>query len=537
MTVSPLEKMVEFGFAVLQRAAANTGDTLFATSRRPKSQAYLLGRLSKEFPEHAADHRTAVATLQERIKADPATRFTRERRERPPKAGCEPVISTVWIPRIEQLATALDLPRTSRELCDVSVREFGWNDNFYAGVVTAGEFHGLLEYEEPFWMKAPKGQRRMPVTQRVLRRPVQCELEVLVTEPIRRELLEEQGALWAKKSELDAEDEKTFRDWKAAELDFAKAIEEGAQLAEEMSRAKLEHRRRRAEVRAAIERILSKLQAIGMALVSGRALRLVDCEERWDYERCVTYVVRLDTRDIVERRPMSEFERMHPGVFSAESAEPLVTMDEESGEGDEEELDGEEDLEDEDDVDNTDPIEPEVASEAEEVVEAEPEQLPEPEPKAPAEPEAEPEPKTVFTNPEPPKLGNPVLPPHAVGVPKLSDEPVPEPEPASVAKPGGPHGSLRRQGEPTTPGELGLSASSIGRLAGCPKTTVFRYFKAEPILAGTFRAIEEVLAKHPDEIKKENSPPPRKRDGLRRSASEKIAALEKQLEELKASLK
>src|SRR5690606_35569160 len=113
-----IDEMVQTARRLVQKAAANTGDTVFATIQRPKSQAYLLGRLTKEFPDASdADAREALVELARIIKLDPTTRVARERRERPPKAGCEPVISTVWIPRIEQLLTLLTVPRTSRELC------------------------------------------------------------------------------------------------------------------------------------------------------------------------------------------------------------------------------------------------------------------------------------------------------------------------------------------------------------------------------------------------------------------------------------
>lgn len=508
MSVSPSEKMVEFALGLLQKATKSTGDTVFATAHRPKSQAYIFGRLSKEFPEHASEHRGVMDEVLRRVEADKGTRVAKPRRERPPRPGCEPRSSPVWLERVEMLCRVFDAPHTSEELIAKVRGAFGWDNNLYASVIIASEYYGATEYRHPYWMKVPPhmkegNPRKMPKSERL-------------------------GIIRSQR--------------------FLPCI--------------------------------------------------VDCEERIDYETGIVSVIRLDNSSCVEqynvanvpsdatvtRANFEEPKRRAPRAPEPEAAPRAAFEAPKPPKLAEPTLPswavGVPKL-------NVPEAEPE----------AEPEPEPEPEPES-VEPEAEkaevpeegPEPESVPEVSEADsstsydvdkrpsyatRSGDPTT-PGSLGlsgvavaaivgctreevyryfaggkvrqeVAEAIEKVVQERPDKEGISPG--RQLVQREGPGVPVSALGLSAVSIAKAIRVSEATVRRYFRSEMVDAKVAEAIEKAIAENPDQFRmKRRSPngPPREEvaeaserpsPSSEPSAAEKIAALEKQLEELKAALK
>lgn len=151
-------KWREFAITVVKTMARSTGDTVANTVQRKKSQANILGRLTREFPQANVDElRDLLKALAEELPADPKAHIVPVKSFRPPARGREPESSPKWDERIQLLLLpVLDAPRTFDEVLSKMLRENDWQEsqkNFVTSILAAAESRFLIEYHPPFWVR------------------------------------------------------------------------------------------------------------------------------------------------------------------------------------------------------------------------------------------------------------------------------------------------------------------------------------------------------------------------------------------------
>lgn len=119
---------------------------------RKKSQAYLYGRIQKEFAEASEEAiRETIAALRW-VEWPEVEVWTVPSRK--PIKGREPVTDECWGPRIARLAGLLSEEMTGPELVAQAVKEFRWTAGFATQVLAASEELGALEYAIPNWRRS-----------------------------------------------------------------------------------------------------------------------------------------------------------------------------------------------------------------------------------------------------------------------------------------------------------------------------------------------------------------------------------------------
>lgn len=280
----------EFILGVARKAAANTESSLAEVFHRAKSQAYLFGRLQRAFPElDAAELKELIASLRKEAAEDPASKQVAARPTRPPSRGREPVGDPKWDARLVQLQCLIDVPLTTSELLERAKRELGWDKSFFQAAIAASESRSMLEYQPPHWMPAAQKERVVSKANRVRVRQCTRQVECIVDEQTERQLIEQQKLTNSKRGMVIS------------------------RLSDESREIRRRHRSELEEklgpLRAEKLRLERELQSLVDQLSSGTVQREVSCEERLDYETGTVITVRLDTRDIVDRRPLSHEER------------------------------------------------------------------------------------------------------------------------------------------------------------------------------------------------------------------------------------
>lgn len=285
------EKPREFLLLVARKAALSTSGTVADVFRKTKSQAYLFGRLKKQFPDRDPEElRRLVTKTRYDLMGDESAHVVAERPTRPPSRGREPIDSPKWDSRLRKLQQVIDVPMTTDELLAKAKRELRWSNTFFTAVISASEGRSILEYEPPYWMPAPDQEtRKVPKTSRVKTKKIQLEIHCILNEEERKKIYKQVGSLQTRKgfvvSQLD---------------DIEKKIRAKHRL--ELKSACSKQREELANIERTRERLLEYI-------ATGTAPREIQCEERLDYESGTVTVVRLDTLDIVDRRPMSADER------------------------------------------------------------------------------------------------------------------------------------------------------------------------------------------------------------------------------------
>lgn len=276
--------------SVVEKAARSTGDSVANTLKRHKSQAYLFGRLRHHFPAHDEQElRDLIAQLRQECADDPDAQRTFDRPSRPPPKGREPAESPVWEARTRQLLAIIDTPLTTEELKDKAARELRWSLNFFISVIAAADIGELLEYKEPYWMPAPGKERRMSKSNRTATKKVTRPVEVVLSEDEEKSLVEELKKMNYQRGTVIAQLTDKERDIRARH-----------RLEMDRECSALRHKRRQIE---------QELQNINDQLTSGTVIREIECEERRDFEKKMLFVVRMDTRDVIDRRPLEAEER------------------------------------------------------------------------------------------------------------------------------------------------------------------------------------------------------------------------------------
>lgn len=277
---------------VVRKAARNTGSSIADFLRRPKSQAYLFGQLSKRFPDATETERREVIRLltEQLLSAPDAEAVVDPRPTRPPSRGREPMMDPKWEGRLKLLIQLIDVPLTTHELRARAMRELGWSPNFFSAAIAAAEGRGVLEYQPPHWMPVPQAEtRRMPKHSRVKIRKLERELDCLLSD--------------AEKLKL----QDTIRDIATRRgLAIGKLDEKERAI---RARHREELKQECGPEREALARISRERNELDQFLVSGAMRRPVQCEERFDYETGTVSIVRLDTHDVIDRRAMTTEER------------------------------------------------------------------------------------------------------------------------------------------------------------------------------------------------------------------------------------
>jgi hypothetical protein len=153
--------------ALAIETALKIGDQPAKLVVRKKSQAYLYGRLAREFPTAGeAKIREVIAALRwvewPEDQAPPAPPPP----ERRPIRGREAVTDPCWAARIAALAALLDAPIGGAALVQLAGRELRWGTNFAIQALAAAEEAGVLEYASGQWSRSETLQTEPPQTER-----------------------------------------------------------------------------------------------------------------------------------------------------------------------------------------------------------------------------------------------------------------------------------------------------------------------------------------------------------------------------------
>ncbi len=275
---------------IARKAATNTQSSLQDIFTRAKSQAYLFGATTKALPDaDESEIRAEIESLRVSLSKDPEAGVALEKPSRPPVKGREPFHDPKWDDRLLALRKLIDVPMKTDELFAKAERELRWNKAFFQAAIAASEGRKILEYQPPHWMPAPKETRTVTKQQRVRTIKSTRQLECLIDGADQQKLLEKQKKVNSKRGFVISEINDKQREIRAR------------------------HRQELLEalgpLRAEKNQLDKELQGIVDQLTTGTTFRDIECEERFDYETGVVCVVRLDTRDIVERRSMAGDER------------------------------------------------------------------------------------------------------------------------------------------------------------------------------------------------------------------------------------
>lgn len=148
----PADALMEAARALAIRTGAKIGSPPRELVRRAKSQAYLFGRLSREFPAVDA---TEIRDVIERLRWEDLPDTVPAKQERAPTRGHEAVQESCWDSRVTQLLKHLGRrPLGTPELLQAARAELSWSLNFAIQVMAAAEERGALVYRSPVWVKA-----------------------------------------------------------------------------------------------------------------------------------------------------------------------------------------------------------------------------------------------------------------------------------------------------------------------------------------------------------------------------------------------
>ncbi len=285
-----MSELREFLLETARKAAENTQSSLLDSFTRQRSQSYLFGKATDEFPDLDEELiRAEIQGLKRELSDDPEAKVAFEKPSRPPIRGREPIHDSKWDERLLALRMLIDVPMKTEELFEKARREWSWDKPFFQAAIAASEGRAILEYQPPFWMPAPKEDRQVTKPNRVKTRQIKKMIDCLLDQKSEVEIVQRQKEVNAKRGLLGAQIEDREREIRAKhrqELDAALG-----------------------PLRADKRKLDKELQDLVDQLSEGKTTREVDCEERYDYETGVVVIVRLDTRDIVDRRPMARDER------------------------------------------------------------------------------------------------------------------------------------------------------------------------------------------------------------------------------------
>ncbi len=268
------------------KAAASTQGSIADVFRKTKSQTFLFQKLKEHFPDAShAELRALIERTRLEHANDPAWEVAHQRPTRPPNRGREPINDPAWDERLTQLRALIDVPMTTAQLKNKAALRLGWDQSFFQAAIAASDGRGILEYQPPHWMPAPTQEtRRVPKPSRVKIRKVQRSLECLLPGTDLEVLTKRIDVLHAQKGHVHAE------------------------LQEKLSEIRARHRAEAKELtsilRAELGRVTRERELLLTQRSQGVVHRDVECEERLDYEARIVSLTRLDTQDIVERRPM-----------------------------------------------------------------------------------------------------------------------------------------------------------------------------------------------------------------------------------------
>jgi hypothetical protein len=174
----------------------------------------------------------------------------------------------VWVTRAEFFAAVTVVPRTMFELQSLAKRLWGWRPSFVENIVERAERLELIEYANPpYWRKKETMVKPAP---RLRETPSSRMLPVPITQEEKLRLMNERTALLAQVREI--EDEKS------------------AQLRE--------FNRRVGELKA-------QLDAGDRKFRTGHEVKQVACRETVNLDDKTLTIVRLDSLDIIEKRPLT----------------------------------------------------------------------------------------------------------------------------------------------------------------------------------------------------------------------------------------
>lgn len=136
------------------QAAASIRAPVSEVVRRPKSLAWILGRLRKRMPGVPdAELRAAVRALpRERFEVAPAPAAAPSAPERPTK-GRESATADVWRHRAQRLAGEISYALRTHELIELAEVRLRWSRHITQSALSAGEDLQLLRFGGLFWTR------------------------------------------------------------------------------------------------------------------------------------------------------------------------------------------------------------------------------------------------------------------------------------------------------------------------------------------------------------------------------------------------
>lgn len=138
-----------------QQAAASIRAPVSEVVRRPKSLAWILGRLRKRLPGVPDEElRAAVRALpRERFEPAPPPEPTASTVPDRPTKGREAATADVWRERTQQLANELSYALRTHELIELAEARLHWSRHITQSTLSAGEELQMLRFGGLFWTR------------------------------------------------------------------------------------------------------------------------------------------------------------------------------------------------------------------------------------------------------------------------------------------------------------------------------------------------------------------------------------------------
>lgn len=143
----------EYALEVATKAAKNINGTVAEVLRRTKSQAYLFGRLRRQFPHHTEGELSLVLVKLRHSVSEHDTDLDFSNEPRKPTKGREALSECVWQARVERLVELFTVPLEPAVVLLHTNAVLRWSRNFAIQTLAAAEDAELLEFVDGLWRR------------------------------------------------------------------------------------------------------------------------------------------------------------------------------------------------------------------------------------------------------------------------------------------------------------------------------------------------------------------------------------------------
>jgi hypothetical protein len=242
--------------------------------RRPRTQRYFLKSLRVTQPERTDDELRDVIQELELV-------F-------PPIPVEEAITNAVWMRRVKRLMHDFPLARPLKihQAIERCRRHFGWHQELAVNVLMVAELHERIFYDAPYWRRTTEHE----------------EADDMATVP-------SQANTTRKQPPVRVERVKRTLKCRLKARELSDVVERSSEVAAHLTALREQYAETRRtlqqQIRVAAQEYDELLDKVGTKVEE----RQVVCEERYSYAQGVVRVIRTDTGEVIEERPMTPQER------------------------------------------------------------------------------------------------------------------------------------------------------------------------------------------------------------------------------------